>query len=103
MAFEFGKRRRSRRSKRSKHSGEEEVKVSRRRSRRGSRRSRRGSRRSRRGKRSSRRGGSSGAKKLFTQRVKAVQALMKKGMSRKAAWKKVMAGRAFGVQVIPGF
>jgi hypothetical protein len=71
---------------------EEEVKVS-----------RRGRRRSRRSRRGSRRGGSSGAKKLFAVRVKKVQALMKTGMSRKAAWKKVMASRAFGVQVIPGF
>ncbi len=94
MGFEFGRRRRSRSRRSSRRS-------SRRGSRRGSRRSsRRGSRRS--SRRSSRRG-KSGAMKLFTQRAKAVQVLMKKGMSRKAAWNKIMSGRAFGVKIIPGF
>ncbi len=101
MSFEFGKRRRSRRShKRSRRTRRsrrasvgEEVKVSRKRSKRSRRK----------GRRSGRRGGSSDAKALFAKRAKAVQVLMKKGMGRKAAWKKVVAGRAFGVQIIPGF
>jgi hypothetical protein len=100
MAFSFGKRRRSR----SRRSSDDGVKVSRRRRRRSS---------SRRSKRRSGRGGSTGAKKLFKERVMKVNVLRKKGMGQKAAWKKVMAesgGRkrrgskkAFGVQIIPGF
>jgi hypothetical protein len=123
MAFEFGRRRRS--SKRS-SKGEEDVKVvkvSRRRSRRGSRRgrkSRRGSRRGRKSRRGSKRGRKSrrGGNRSVLKKVMAIK--WGQGVSLGDAWK-IYRGekssgksskrsrrsrrskKAFGVQIIPGF